>query len=267
MKRITDKLSEVLVERGVFTGDTAQQWLEVALRFVGDLRDKYIAPAVQHVPPAPAPQQVSEARPAPGECGEPEEVKLHAAITAANTAVRTQKFKKWAGNTGLATISIVFTDMIGSTRMNRKLGDKEWAKVRNAHFASAERKVGAHNGYRIKTIGDAVMAAFRSPVDAVRFAVALEGDTGHPSAKIRAGVHVGQVEITADDAFGNNVTMASRVCEKAKEGGVWVTDHVRQELFRYDRCAFTWRKHPRQTIKGFDGEKFALWSVKTPKTG
>jgi len=190
------------------------------------------------------------------------EARHEADLKTATQQFRSEGFKQWAGGVKLATIAIVFTDIIDSTRLNREFGDKEWAKVRTAHFDEAKKQVESRQGFLIKTVGDEVMAAFHNAVDAVDFAVALEHNTGHPAAKIRAGVHVGQVEITDEDAFGTQVNMASRIAGKAENGGVWTSDRVKQDVFMYDQAAFAWEEHSGETLKGFDGETFTLWAVR-----
>src|SRR5205085_2542089 len=131
-----------------------------------------------------------------------------------------------------------------------------------AHFERAIKLLREWNGYLIKTIGDSVMAAFHNAADALDFALALQRDTGHESVRIRAGIHIGPVETTGD-AFGQQVNTAARIEAKAKEGGVWVSANVKEDIdvlssSRHRRLK--WTEHSDEELKGFQN-KYTLWSV------
>ncbi len=185
-------------------------------------------------------------------------------LVSASAELRTDNFKGWAGGANIATIAIVFTDVIGSTGLNVKFGDEPWRRVREAHFARAKELVRRGGGYLIKTIGDSVMAAFRSASDALDFALALRRDTGHESVKIRAGIHIGAVEVSSGDAFGQQVNMAARVEAKAKGGGIWVSAKVKEDvdmLRSPGHKRLKWTEHPDEELRGFEPRKYTLWSV------
>lgn len=186
-------------------------------------------------------------------------------LVAASAELRTENFKQWAGGAEIATVAIVFTDMIGGTKLNVAFGDEDWRHVREAHFARASELVRRGQGYLIKTIGDSVMAAFRSAAEALDFALALHRDPGHERVKIRAGIHIGPVEVSAGDAFGQQVSMAARVEAKAKDGGIWVSAKVKEDVVDILRAArhqhLKWVEHTAQELKGFEPQKFTLWSV------
>lgn len=185
-------------------------------------------------------------------------------LVAAAAEVRTENFKAWAGGAKMATLAIVFTDVIGSTRANVEMGDEGWRLVREAHFERARRLVAAGGGYFIKTIGDSVMAAFHSAGDALDFALALQRDTGSESVRIRAGIHIGPVEVNDSDAFGQQVSMAARVQSKAKKGGIWTSAKVKEDVADTVRAAkhrhLKWTEHAGEELDGFPGS-FTLWSV------
>lgn len=183
-------------------------------------------------------------------------------LVSASAELRTENFKRWAGGAGRATVAIVFTDVLNSTGLNVEFGDDPWRQIREAHFARAKKLVGQGRGYLIKTIGDSVMAAFHNAGDALDFALALHRDTGHKSVSIRAGIHIGPVEVTTGDAFGQQVSMAARVEAKAKEGGVWVSAKVKEDvdtLRASKHQHLKWTEHPDEELKGF--QKSTLWSV------
>jgi class 3 adenylate cyclase len=184
-------------------------------------------------------------------------------LVAASAELRTENFKQWAGGADIATVAIVFTDVVDSTRLNVAAGDERWRQAREAHFAQAREFVGRGQGYLIKTIGDSVMAAFHNAAAALDFALALHGRTGHDSIRIRAGIHIGPVEVAAGDAFGQQVSMAARVEAKAKDGGIWVSAQVREDIDTLNagkHRQLKWTEHADVELKGFP-RKCTLWSV------
>jgi small GTP-binding protein len=186
-------------------------------------------------------------------------------MVSAAAELRTDNFKSWAGGAGIATIAIVFTDVKDSTGLNVEFGDDPWRQIREAHFARAKKLIGQGRGYLIKTIGDSVMAAFHNAGDALDFALALHRDTGHESIKIRAGIHIGPVEVADGDAFGQHVNMAARVESNAKakeKGGVWASAKVKEDVDIHRASKhrhLKWTEHPDEELKGFQNS--TLWSV------
>jgi small GTP-binding protein len=184
-------------------------------------------------------------------------------LVSASAELRTGKFKEWALGADIATVAIVFTDILNSTKLNVEFGDEHWRQVREAHFALAGDLVDLSHGYLIKTIGDSIMAAFHSANEALDFALALDNNTGHELVKIRAGIHIGPVEVTIGDAFGQQVSMAARVEAKATDGGVWVSAKIKEDidiLRATKHRQLKWTEHPDEELKGFP-QKCTLWSV------
>lgn len=184
-------------------------------------------------------------------------------IVSASAELRTGNFKEWARGADIATVAIVFTDVMDSTKLNIEFGDEHWQQVCEAHFARARELVQRGHGYLIKTIGDSVMVAFHSAAVALDFALDLYRQTGHESVKIRAGIHIGPVEVTSGDAFGQQVSMAARVEAKAKDGGVWVSANVKEDIdvLRASKHRdLKWIEHVDEELKGFP-KKYTLWSV------
>ncbi|HYX72134.1 MAG TPA: adenylate/guanylate cyclase domain-containing protein [Nitrososphaera sp.] len=184
-------------------------------------------------------------------------------LVSAAAELRTENFRQWAGNVDIAMVAIVFTDVLDSTTLNVEFGDEHWRQVRDSHFARAGELVKSVHGYLIKTMGDSVMAAFHSATDALDFALDLHHLTGHKLVKIRTGIHISPVEITSGDAFGQQVNMAARVEAKAKDGGIWVSAQVKEDidvLRARKHRRLKWTEHSNEDLKGFP-RKFMLWSV------
>lgn len=175
-------------------------------------------------------------------------------------------FSDWAGSSK-CTLGIVFTDIIGSSVLCNTLGNEAYSKVRQSHFMQVRRLLKEYHGYEIKTIGDSVMAAFRTAAEVLDFAISLFKDTGDDRVKIRVGIHVGPVTIEQNDAFGITVNYAARVENMAKGAEIWVSNeaktHIDQEgMERHSRLL--WTVHNDCELKGFKGS-YRLWSAAIPK--
>jgi Adenylate and Guanylate cyclase catalytic domain len=130
-------------------------------------------------------------------------------------------------------LAIVFTDIVGSTALQRELGDQIYNSVRREHFKRARHFISAFHGYEIKTIGDSFYVVFRTAVDAFDFAIDLYTDTGHDRVKLRVGIHVGAVHVEeGKDIYGNAVNYTKRAMDTAKPGGIVLShDAMRQVDF------------------------------------
>ena len=107
------------------------------------------------------------------------------------------------------------------------------------------------------------MVAFRTAVQALTFTLEFHNDTGHQSVQIRAGIHVGPVQVEEEDAFGGMVNYTSRVQSAAKGPEIWLSDRAHQDVEAEKARAHAqlrWNEHPECELKGFKG-KHKLWSV------
>ena len=132
------------------------------------------------------------------------------------------------------TVTLVFTDIEGSTETAAEVGDEAWAKVIEWHDNTIRNIVETKNGTLVKTLGDGAMAAFESVREAARSAFeiqrAIAERTEPPAMKIRIGLHVGDVVLTEDDYLGNTVNKAARIAAAAKGGEVVASSSVRALL-------------------------------------
>lgn len=154
------------------------------------------------------------------------------------------------------TVSLMFSDIEGSTVLNRRLGDEEWVKVIRAHDEVAAKTVSRNGGQIVKKQGDGFMAAFSTPEGAVGAAVALTPELraaesiGVPLT-LRVGVHTGEVVSDNNDLFGTNVVMAARIADAARGNEVLVSEAVRDQLVGADGLMFHQRRKVR--FKGLPG--------------
>jgi class 3 adenylate cyclase/alpha-beta hydrolase superfamily lysophospholipase len=122
--------------------------------------------------------------------------------------------------------SILFTDIVDSTRRASDLGDRAWRLLLNQHDALAERQIERHGGRLVKTTGDGVLAMFDGPARSVRCAQAISSGAQALGLELRAGVHTGEVECRGDDIAGIGVNIAARIEALAQPGEVLVSRTV-----------------------------------------
>jgi class 3 adenylate cyclase len=122
--------------------------------------------------------------------------------------------------------SVLFTDIVDSTRRAAELGDTAWRLLLNQHDALAERLIERHGGRLIKTTGDGVLATFDGPGRSVRCALSISEGAQGLGIQLRAGVHTGEVELRGDDIAGLGVNIAARIEAIAQPGEVLVSRTV-----------------------------------------
>ena len=130
------------------------------------------------------------------------------------------------------TVTFLFTDIEGSTRLLQELGDR-YAAVRDDHAAILRHAIQEGGGVEVNTEGDSFFAAFRSPAGAVRAAfTAQRGLAGHdwsPGApvRVRMGLHTGDGTLGGDDYVGIDVHRAARIAGAAHGGQILLSDSIR----------------------------------------
>jgi class 3 adenylate cyclase len=128
---------------------------------------------------------------------------------------------------GRVLATVLFTDIVGSTELAARAGDRRWREVLEVHDELAGRLVAQFHGQLVKTTGDGILATFDGPGRAIRCAAALgEGLTGIGLA-IRAGLHTGEIELRDDDVGGIAVHIAARVLAAAGPGQIVASRTVR----------------------------------------
>jgi pimeloyl-ACP methyl ester carboxylesterase len=122
--------------------------------------------------------------------------------------------------------TIMFTDIVASTREAARVGDRAWHLALDRHDAMVQRHLERHRGRRINTTGDGIVATFDGPARAVRCALAISGSVGDLGLQVRCGVHTGEVALRGPDIGGLAVHIAARVMGCAGPGEVVVTRTV-----------------------------------------
>jgi len=123
--------------------------------------------------------------------------------------------------------TILFVDIVGSTDIVRRLGDRAWRDLLADHNAAARAVLERHRGVEIGTIGDGMLATFDSPARAVRAARDLRREAAEFDLEVHSGLHTGEVERAGDDVRGIAVHHASRVAGEAGAGEILVSSATR----------------------------------------
>lgn len=128
------------------------------------------------------------------------------------------------------TVTILFTDLVGSTELLQRVGDEQAQHVFRAHHRLLAEAVEGYRGHEVKWLGDGLMVAFESVIDAVQCAIAMQQALRRPTAgerlEIRAGLNTGEVMIENGDYFGSPVVIARRLCDRAEAGQIFAADVV-----------------------------------------
>ena len=156
-----------------------------------------------------------------------------------------------------ALATLLFTDIVDSTATAARLGDGAWRELLSTHFESTRQAVELHAGREVNTTGDGFLATFEGPAAALRCAEVIVGNAQREGLSVRAGVHVGEVELVGTDVRGIAVHEAARIMSVAKANDIVVSSTTRA-LAR--GSGFEFESRGVHTLKGLDGdwELFAL---------
>src|SRR5688572_25059691 len=113
------------------------------------------------------------------------------------------------GTRVLATV--LFTDIVDSTRIAEELGDRRWRELLRRHHNIVRRELKRYHGREIDSAGDGFLTLFDSPAQAVRCACAITEAVRDLGIEIRAGLHLGEVELTDGKAQGIAVHIGARI--------------------------------------------------------
>jgi class 3 adenylate cyclase len=127
--------------------------------------------------------------------------------------------------------TLLFTDIVGSTKLASELGDRRWRDLLDEHHRLVRREIERFRGHEIDTAGDGFLTTFESPGRAVHCAIAIQETVRPLGLDIRAGIHTGEVEVRGSgNVAGLAVHIAARVASLAAGGEVLVSSTVRELL-------------------------------------
>ena len=124
------------------------------------------------------------------------------------------------------TMTVLFTDIVASTEYQARVGPREWSRLTDQHDALVRAALSRHKGHEVKTTGDGFLATFDATGKALHCAAEILAGAKDIGLDLRAGLHVGDVEIRGQDIAGMSVTIAKRVCDLAGAGEVFVSGAV-----------------------------------------
>jgi class 3 adenylate cyclase len=123
--------------------------------------------------------------------------------------------------------TVVFTDLVDSTRLAAQLGDRRWHRMLEQHNQVVREQLARFRGREVKTTGDGFLASFDGPARAIRAAHAIRAELADHGLQLRVGLHTGEVELIGDDLGGIAVHIAARVLAQAQAGEVLCSRTVR----------------------------------------
>jgi class 3 adenylate cyclase len=123
--------------------------------------------------------------------------------------------------------TVLFTDLVNSTKHAADLGDHRWRALLASHDAALRRVLERFRGVEVNTMGDGLLATFDGPARGVRCACAMRDAVRPLGLELRAGVHTGEIELAGEDVAGIAVHIGARVASLASAGEVLVSSTVK----------------------------------------
>jgi DNA-binding NarL/FixJ family response regulator len=151
------------------------------------------------------------------------------------------------------TVTVLFTDIVGSTRLVEELGDDEALELFRRHRERVRREAVRHGGHEVSLQGDGFMFAFPGARGAVDCAIAVQADAA--PLQLRVGVNTGEVIAEEQGYFGRTVFLAARIADRAEPGQILISATTRGLV--PERAG---REVCRCRLKGLAGEQ-ALYEV------
>jgi class 3 adenylate cyclase len=123
--------------------------------------------------------------------------------------------------------TVLFTDIVDSTRRAAEMGDRDWHALLDAHDAVVRSQLNRFRGREVNTSGDGFLAMFDGPQRAIRCAMAIRDAVQALGIQVRAGLHTGECEVRGDDIGGIGVHIGARVSALAGPNDVLVSSTLR----------------------------------------
>ena len=161
---------------------------------------------------------------------------------------------------GRALLTLLFTDIVGSTERIVELGDERWRILLGRYRAAVRQELSRYGGHEVDTAGDAFFATFERPSSGVGCAVAMRSAVEMLGIHLRTGVHLGECEMRGEKVSGIEVHTAARIMAAAADGEILLSAAVRDAIAE-NQFATTYRGS--HELKGVPGawQLYALESV------
>ncbi|HSS22862.1 MAG TPA: adenylate/guanylate cyclase domain-containing protein [Mycobacterium sp.] len=147
--------------------------------------------------------------------------------------------------------TVLFTDIVDSTRRDAEIGDRDWHALLDAHDAVVRSQLSRFRGREVSTSGDGFLAMFDGPQRAIRRAMAIRDAVQALGIEVRAGLHTGECEVRGDDIGGIGVHIGARVSALAGPNDVLVSSTLRDLVIG---SGLEFEDHGTHELKGVPGE-------------
>jgi class 3 adenylate cyclase len=156
--------------------------------------------------------------------------------------------------------TVLFTDIVDSTRRAAEMGDRDWHALLDAHDAIVRSQLNRFRGREVNTSGDGFLAMFDGPQRAIRCAMAIRDAVQALGIQVRAGLHTGECEVRGDDIGGIGVHIGARVSALAEANDVLVSSTLRDLVIG---SGIEFEERGVHELKGVPGE-WRLFAVASP---
>ena len=156
--------------------------------------------------------------------------------------------------------TVLFTDIVDSTRRAAEMGDRDWRALLDAHDAVVRSQLARFRGREVNTSGDGFLAMFDGPQRAIRCAMSIRDAVQALGIEVRAGLHTGECEIRGDDIGGIGVHIGARVSALAGPNDVLVSSTLRDLVIG---SGLEFEERGAHELKGVPGE-WRLLAVASP---
>jgi class 3 adenylate cyclase len=156
--------------------------------------------------------------------------------------------------------TVLFTDIVDSTRRAAEIGDRDWHALLDAHDAVVRAQLARFRGREVNTSGDGFLAMFDGPQRAIRCAMAIRDAVQALGIQVRAGLHTGECELRGDDIGGIGVHIGARVSALAGPNDVLVSSTLRDLVIG---SGLEFEERGAYELKGVPGE-WRLFAVASP---
>lgn len=161
-------------------------------------------------------------------------------------------------------LTILFTDIEGSTALTQRVGDSEAQEILRVHDRVVREALRDNQGSEVKHTGDGIMASFSSASSALACALAIQqafcdhnAEDPSEAIKVRIGINAGEPVVENQDIFGTSVQLARRICDQAAPGQILASDLVRGLAAGK---AFSFLAQGEMALKGFE-ESMTLYRL------
>jgi len=123
--------------------------------------------------------------------------------------------------------TVMFTDIVDSTRRAAEAGDRSWRDLIERHDDLTRRQLERFRGREVKTLGDGFLATFDGPARGIECAAAIRDGVRRLGLEVRAGLHTGECELAGSDVRGMAVNIGARIGSLAQPSEVLVSSTVK----------------------------------------